>query len=124
MRKKGVSRDVKPIISLDSIEVAMRPNFCWMQHHSRRFMTNPTFEGHQSVGIIIFIKLAELHGHDPVDIMDYLGIEPDEYREKKSMFDGEYKNKRFQGKVHLVLNAISRRHKSDLDISSILKFKA
>ncbi len=122
MGKKYSIRGASPIVSLDDIEAAMRPNFCWMQHHSRRFMTSPQWEGHQSVAVIIFIKLAELHGHDSMSIRDYLGIESDEYLEKQSMFDKEFEANRFRGKVHLVLNALARQNKSALDISQILNF--
>jgi hypothetical protein len=108
-------------IRLDDIEKAMRPNFVWIKHNSRRFQTNPLTEGNQSIGIIIFIVLAEAYGFSREDISDFLSIEDDEYQEKRELFVAEYgESKRFRGKVQLVLNALSYIEKEAISINHIL----
>jgi hypothetical protein len=85
--------------------------------------TNEEYEGAKDIARMVFVGLAEMYGFDQVDVMNYLDMEYDSFRNKVQAFRSNYREslrrkknntifltedpiKRFYLKVALCLNSI------------------
>lgn len=111
------------MVRLDQLEKAMRPNFIWDRNGLKPLQTNEEYEGAKDIARMVFVGLAEMYGFDQVDVMNYLDMEYDSFRNKVSAFRSNYREslkrvkndsiflhedpiKRFYLKVALCLNSI------------------
>jgi hypothetical protein len=111
------------MVRLDQLEKAMRPNFIWDRNGLKPLQTNEEYEGAKDLARMVFVGLAEMYGFDQVDVMNYLDMEYDSFRNKVSAFRSNYREalkrvknesiflqedpiKRFYLKVALCLNSI------------------
>ena len=111
------------MVRLDQLQKAMRPNFIWDRQGLKPLQTNEEYEGAKDLARMVFVGLAEMYGFDQVDVMNYLDMEYDSFRNKVQSFRSNYREalrrrnnntiflqedpiKRFYLKVMLCLNSI------------------
>jgi hypothetical protein len=111
------------MVKLRDLEKAMKPQFVWSAHPEKPLQLNEEYEGAKDMARMIFVGLAEMHGFDSGDTMNYLDMEYESYRNKLQHFRNNWKEakkreeegvigviedpvKKFYYKVCLTMNAI------------------
>lgn len=98
------------MITIHSIEKAMRPQFVWSDSSSKLMQTSEVMEGSKDAARLIFVGVCDMYGLNHNDIMNHVQMGYDSFRYHLSKFREQYSDpahKRFNVKVKLVLNAIA-----------------
>lgn len=74
-------------MTLYAIERAMKPQFAWIKHPTRRLQTYDREGKKQGMAMVIFIGVAGSFGIPDKDIREFLELVPSEYETKKRKFD-------------------------------------
>jgi hypothetical protein len=115
---------------LKDLEKAMRPQFVWSSEKFKPMQLNEEIEGAKDLARMIAVGLADMHGFDAVDVMNYLDMEYESHRNKLKQFRENYREalkrveketiflvedpiKKFYCKVQLCLNAIKFNHNTN-----------
>lgn len=113
---------------LRDLEKAMRPQFIWAKFPEKPLQLNEEYEGAKDLARMIFVGIADIHGFGSAEIMTYLDMEYESYRNKLSRFRQMWREakerendgcirmindivKRFYYKVSLCLNYIDLHYK-------------
>lgn len=73
-------------MTLYLIEKAIKPQFAWFPHPTRKLQTYDHRNKKRGIAVVIFIGIAESFGFDPTETADHLCIEPAEYQTKAKEF--------------------------------------
>lgn len=115
---------------LKHLEEAMKAQFIWDKSGLKRLQVNEEWEGAKDLARMIFVGIADMHGFDPSQVMEYLDMEYESHRHKLTQFKGYYKDamrRSKEGTIHLVedttrkvyiktglcLNSIKFRHRTN-----------
>lgn len=97
---------------LPLISEAVRCNICKPDEFEKMELTShkdlrasQAKEGDSQIGILLFIGIAHMYRHTKSEIMDYIGVETDEFEYKSAKFITKMKeDDRFKTKVKLINN--------------------
>jgi len=109
---------------LENLERCMRPQFVWDREGLKILQTSEEYEGAKDIARLVFVGIAEMIGFGQSDVMNFLDMEYESYRNKIQTFRANHKEslqrvadntiyeiddsiKRFYIKTRLCLNAIN-----------------
>ena len=118
------------MIKLKELEKCMRPQFIWDRNGQKMMQVNEEMEGAKDLARMIFCGIAEMYGFDSLEIMAYIEMEYEGYRNKVQQFRANWREanrrkeegslwsyddpiKKFYTKVSMVLNAIKHKEGSN-----------
>lgn len=67
---------------LRDLEKAMKPNFIWNKEGLKPMQLNEEYEGSLDLARMVFVGLADMHGFDAVEAMNYIDMEYESHRTK------------------------------------------
>jgi hypothetical protein len=74
-------------LCLTHLQSAMKGQFIWKDHETKPLQTYEEYEGSAGLAVLVFIGLSKTLAFAKDEVIDYLGIENDEYEHKLEQFN-------------------------------------